>query len=292
MTTPSTRLRERLTEPGIIVAPGVYDGLSAQVAAEAGFDVLYMTGAGVSLGTFGTPDVGLLTLTEMADACRRITNAVDVPLMADADTGYGNAVNVTRTVREFIRSGAAAIQLEDQETPKKCGHLEGKQIVSAEEMCLKIQAAREARGESDLVIIARTDARQSAGMEEALRRCRLYKDAGADVIFLEAPQGEEEIALVPREIDAPCLMNMAGRSVRIPVKKLEEFGYKIVIFPGEGQRAGTFAMREVFETLRERGAVDTVENRLVSFDERFRLAGYDRVQALEKKFLPKNETGR
>jgi 2-methylisocitrate lyase-like PEP mutase family enzyme len=261
--------------------------MSAQVAVEAGFSVLYMTGAGVSLGTFGTPDVGLLTLTEMADACRRITNAVDVPIMADVDTGYGNAVNVTRTVREFIRAGAAAIQLEDQETPKKCGHLEGKRIVSAEEMCLKIRAAREACGESDLVIIARTDARQSTGMEEALRRCHLYKEAGADVIFLEAPQGEEEIARVPQEIDAPCLMNMAGRSVRIPVEKLEELGYRIVIFPGEGQRASAFAMREVFQVLREHGTVDMIEDRLVSFSERFRLAGYDRVQAIEERFLPK-----
>ncbi len=285
--TPSFLLRKRLAEPGIIVSPGVHDGLSAQVAVEAGFSVLYMTGAGVSLGTFGTPDVGLLTLTEMADACRRITNAVEVPIMADVDTGYGNAVNVTRTVREFIRAGAAAIQLEDQETPKKCGHLEGKRIVSAEEMCLKIRAAREACGESDLVIIARTDARQSAGMEEALRRCHLYREAGADVIFLEALQGEEEIARVPQEIDAPCLMNMAGRSVRIPVKKLEELGYRIVIFPGEGQRASAFAMREVFQVLREHGTVDMIEDRLVSFSERFRLAGYDRVQALEEKFLPK-----
>lgn len=285
--TPSLLLRKRLSEPGIIVSPGVHDGMSAQVAVEAGFSVLYMTGAGVSLGTFGTPDVGLLTLTEMADACRRITNAVDVPIMADVDTGYGNAVNVTRTVREFIRAGAAAIQLEDQETPKKCGHLEGKRIVSAEEMCLKIRAAREACGESDLVIIARTDARQSAGMEEALRRCHLYKEAGADVIFLEAPQGEEEIARVPQEIDAPCLMNMAGRSVRIPVEKLEELGYRIVIFPGEGQRASAFAMREVFQVLREHGTVDMIEDRLVSFSERFRLAGYDRVQAIEERFLPK-----
>ncbi len=285
--TPSFILRKRLAEPGIIVSPGVHDGMSAQVAVEAGFSVLYMTGAGVSLGTFGTPDVGLLTLTEMADACRRVTSAVEVPIMADVDTGYGNAVNVTRTVREFIRAGAAAIQLEDQETPKKCGHLEGKRIVSAEEMCLKIRAAREACDESDLVIIARTDARQSAGMEEALRRCHLYKEAGADVLFLEAPQGEEEIARVAQEIDSPCLMNMAGRSVRIPVKKLEELGYKIVIFPGEGQRASAFAMREVFQVLREHGAVDMIEDRLVSFSERFRLAGYDRVQVLEEKFLPK-----
>jgi 2-methylisocitrate lyase-like PEP mutase family enzyme len=285
--TPSTLLRNRLAEPGIIVAPGVHDGLSAQVAAEAGFDVLYMTGAGVSLGTHGTPDVGLLTMTEMADACRRITQVVDRPLMVDIDTGYGNAVNVTRTIREFVRAGAAAVQIEDQETPKKCGHLEGKQVVSVEEMCLKLRAAREACGESDLVIIARTDARQSLGIKEALRRCGLYQEAGADVIFLEAPQGEEEIARVPREIDVPCLMNMAGRSVRIPVDSLEGFGYKVVIFPGEGQRASAFAMREVFETLREHGSVDSIEDRLVSFDERFRLAGYDRIRALEDKYLPK-----
>jgi len=194
--TPADTLRVRLDSPGIIVAPGVSDGLSAQMAAEAGFDVLYMTGAGVSLGTFGTPDVGLLTLTEMAAACARITSAVGAPLIADADTGYGNALNMTRTVEEFIRAGAAAIQIEDQETPKKCGHLEGKRVVSAEEMALKIEAACAARGDSELLIVARTDARQSLGMDAALERCRLYREAGADILFLEAPQGEEEIARV------------------------------------------------------------------------------------------------
>jgi len=279
-------LRVRLDSPGIIVAPGVSDGLSAQMAAAAGFDVLYMTGAGVSLGTFGTPDVGLLTLTEMAAACARITSAVGAPLIADADTGYGNALNMTRTVEEFIRAGAAAIQIEDQETPKKCGHLEGKRVVSAEEMALKIEAACAARGDSELLIVARTDARQSLGMDAALERCRLYREAGADILFLEAPQGEEEIARVPRELGAPCLMNMAGKSVRLPVSRLEEFGYKIVIFPGEAQRASAFAMREVFGALRERGGVESIEDRLLGFDERFRIAGYREIQKIEKKFLP------
>ncbi len=284
----STLLRERLAAPGIIVAPGVHDGLSAQMAAEAGFGVLYMTGAGVSLGTHGTPDVGLLTLTEMAGACGRIAAASPLPVIADADTGYGNALNVQRTVKEFIRAGAAGIQLEDQETPKKCGHLEGKQVISAEEMALKIEAAREARGDSGLVIVARTDARQALGMDEALRRCRLYREAGADILFLEAPQGEEEIARVPRELGTPCLMNMGGKSVRFPVKQLEEWGYKIVIFPGEGQRASAFAMREVFGALREHGAVDTVQDRLLDFEERFRIAGYGEIRELEEKYLPKD----
>jgi 2-methylisocitrate lyase-like PEP mutase family enzyme len=289
MPDPAAILRARLGAPGIITAPGVSDGLSAQMAAEAGFDVLYMTGAGVSLGTFGAPDVGLLTLTEMAAACARITSATDLPLIADADTGYGNAVNLTRTVEEFIRAGAAGIQIEDQETPKKCGHLEGKRVVPAEEMALKIEAARAARGDSGLVIVARTDARQSLGMDEAINRSRLYREAGADVLFLEAPQGEEEIARVPRELDAPCLMNMAGKSVRIPVNKLEEFGYKIAIFPGEAQRASAFAMREVFETLREEGGVESIRGRLIDFEERFRIAGYGEIQKLEEKYLPKSE---
>jgi len=286
--TPSNFLRERLSSPGIIVAPGVSDGLSAQMAAEAGFDVLYMTGAGVSLGTFGTPDVGLLTLTEMAAACARITSVVDTPIIADADTGYGNALNMTRTVKEFIRAGAGAIQIEDQETPKKCGHLEEKRIIPAEEMGLKIEAACAARGNSELLIVARTDARQSLGMDEALDRCRLYKDAGADILFFEAPQGEEEIARVPQELDAPCLMNMAGKSVRLPVSRLEEFGYKIVIFPGEAQRASAFAMREAFRSLRERGEVESIENRLIDFNERFQIAGYGEIQKIEKKYLPKD----
>lgn len=287
MTLPTKRLRELLAAPGILASPGVYDGISAQIAAEAGFEVLYMTGSGVSLGTYGLPDVGLLTLTEMAESCRRITSVVPNPLIADADTGYGNAVNVTRTVREFVRAGAAAIHLEDQVTPKKCGHLEGKEVVSAEEMSLKISAAREARGASDLVIIARTDSRQGLGMEEALRRCRAYLKAGADVAFLEAPQGEEEIARAPRELDAPCLMNMGGKSLRLPVDALEKMGYKIVIYPGEMQRAGSFAMREVMRALREEGGVDSVEGKLISFEERFRLSGLDRVLELESKYLPR-----
>ncbi len=236
MTTPTKRLRELLAAPGILASPGVYDGISAQIAAEAGFEVLYMTGSGVSLGTYGFPDVGLLTLTEMAESCRRITSVVSNPVIADADTGYGNAVNVTRTVREFEGAGAAGIQFEDQVTPKKCSHLSGREVIDSEEMCLKIAAACEARRDSDLVIVARTDARESLGIDEAIRRGRAYREAGADILFITAPEGEEELARIPREIDAPCLLIMAWAAETIPLSRLAEMGFKLAIYPGDLQR--------------------------------------------------------
>lgn len=285
----STRLREIMERPGIIVAPGVYDGLSAQLATRAGFKVLYMTGAGVSLGTYGMPDVGLLTLTEMAAAVARITNVTDRPLIADADTGYGNAINVRRMIREYEKAGVASLHLEDQVTPKKCGHLGGKQVVDAEEMCLKIEAARDASTDPDLVIIARTDSRQALGLDEAIRRARLCVEAGADVVFVEAPQGKEEIARVPREIDGPCMMNMGGKSLRLPARTLEEMGYKFVIFPGEAQRAIAFAVQEVYRVLREAGEVESIKDRLMSWEERFRLSGVEEIRELEDRFLPQAE---
>jgi 2-methylisocitrate lyase-like PEP mutase family enzyme len=282
----AARLRGMLAAPGLIPSPGVWDGISAQVAAEAGFELLYMTGSGVSLGTHGLPDIGLLTLTEMAEACGRITSAASLPVIADADTGYGNALNAQRTVREFESAGASGIQLEDQISPKKCSHLSGREVIGTEEMCLKIAAASEARRDPDFVIIARTDARESHGIDEAIKRCQAYREAGADILFVTGPEGEAELARIPREVDAPCLLVVAWGAEAMAPSKLEEMGFKIAVFPGEFQRISAFAMREAANILKETGTLETMAGRMLTYPQRFDLAGYDTVREIESKFLP------
>jgi len=286
MTSKNTRLRKMLAEPGLIPSPGVWDGISAQIAVEAGFELLYMTGSGVSLGTHGLPDVGLLTLTEMAEACHRITSNVSTPVIADADTGYGNAVNAQRTVREFERAGASGIQFEDQMTPKKCSHLAGREVVSTEEMCLKLSAACEARSDPNFVIVARTDARESLGIDEAIGRCQAYRDAGADVLFITSPGNEEELARVPREVDAPCLLIVAWGAEAMPLAKLEEMGFRIAVYPGDMQRVAAYAMREAAQQLWETGSLESLEKRMLTYPQRFELAGYSAIQEIESKYLP------
>ncbi len=286
MTTHARQLREMLAAPGLIPSPGIWDGISAQIAAEAGFELLYMTGSGVSLGTHGLPDVGLLTLTEMAEACKRITTVISRPLIADADTGYGNAINVGRTIREFERAGAAGIQLEDQVTPKKCSHLAGREVIGSEEMCLKISAACEARLDPDTVIVARTDAREAHGIEEAIRRCRAYRDAGADILFVTSPEGEEELARSPREVGAPSLLIVAWGAEEMPLSKLGAMGFKIAVYPGDLQRISAFAMREAAKVLKDEGTLESLEGRMLSYPQRFDLAGYDAVREVESRYLP------
>lgn len=286
MTSKNARLREMLAAPGLIPSPGVWDGISAQIASEAGFELLYMTGSGVSLGTHGLPDVGLLTLTEMAEACNRITSVVSTPVIADADTGYGNAINAQRTVREFERAGASGIQFEDQVSPKKCSHLSGREVVSTEEMCLKISAASEARSDPDFVIVARTDARESLGIDEAIGRCQAYRDAGADVLFITSPGNEEELARVPREVEAPCLLIVAWGAETMPLAKLEEMGFRIAVYPGDMQRIAAYAMREAARQLWETGSLESLEERMLTYPQRFELAGYGAIQEIESKYIP------
>ena len=204
----TTRLRQMLQAPGLIVAPGAYDGFSARLIEAAGFAAVYMTGAGTAASHLGQPDLGLATMTEMATHARHLASCVSLPLIADADTGYGNALNVVRTVREYERAGVAGLHLEDQVAPKKCGHIAGKQVIPAREFADKIRAAAEYRTDPDFVIIARTDARAVTGLDDAIERGNLYAEAGADVIFVEAPQSEDEIHRVAREVKAPLLANM------------------------------------------------------------------------------------
>jgi 2-methylisocitrate lyase-like PEP mutase family enzyme len=234
-TSPGRRLRALLAEGGLITAPGVYDGLSAALVARTGFSAAYLTGAGVAVAGFGLPDIGLLTATEIADRARVVATALGgIPLIADADTGYGTPMNVVRTVREFERAGVAAIQLEDQAFPKKCGHLPDKELIPAKEFTAKLIAALDARTDPDLVIIARTDARGPLGVAEAIDRAHQYAWAGADVIFVEAPQSLDEIERIAAEVKAPLLINMVqgGLTPDAGPERLAELGYRIAIHPG------------------------------------------------------------
>lgn len=232
MTHARRRLRAMLHEGEMIVAPGVYDGATAMLVEGGGFDAVYMTGAGVS-STFGLPDYGLLTLTEMAGQAGRIARSVAIPLIADADTGFGNELNVTRTIHEYEAAGVAALHIEDQLSPKRCGHLDGKEIVSREEFLIKIRAAVAARSDPDLVVIARTDALATASFEEAIWRANAALDAGADVAFVEAMRSEEQAASVPRLVHGPCLLNMVKGGVTpvMATSQAREMGFAIVIAP-------------------------------------------------------------
>lgn len=228
-------LRQRLSPStgDMIIAPGVYDCITARLVEQSGFEAAYMTGSGTA-AAFGFPDYGLLCMSEMVGNAGRIANSLDIPLIADADTGYGNELNVTRTVREYERAAVAAIHIEDQEFPKRCGHLDNKKVVPLDDFLSKIRAATAARCDSDLVIIARTDARAILGFEEAVRRANLAIQAGADVAFIEAPQSIDEVAEVPRQVDGPCLLNLvwAGKTPDVSFAEAQDMGYRIAILPG------------------------------------------------------------
>jgi len=231
---PTARLRELLAGDRIVVAPGAFDGLSARLVERAGFPAVYATGGGIAR-SMGLPDLGLLGLTEVVERLLPIVESVGVPVIADADTGYGNVLNVRRTVRAFERAGVAALHLEDQEFPKRCGHLDDKAVISTAEMVRKLRAAREAATDPDLVLIARTDALAVEGLPRALARARAYAEAGADVIFVEAPQTVEQIEVVGRELPMPKLINMfqGGKTPLVPLARLQALGYQVVIlFPG------------------------------------------------------------
>ena len=227
------KLRQLLRGEAMLVAPGAYDCITARTIAQAGFDAVYMTGAGTA-ATLGYPDYGLVTMSEMADNAGRLASAVDVPLIADADTGYGNELNTTRTVREYERRGVAGLHIEDQGFPKKCGHLDNKVIVPLEEYLAKVRAAVAARQNPDFVIIARTDARAVLGFDEAIRRANAALAAGADVAFVEAPQTLEEVVAVPRLVNGPCLLNVVwrGKTPDIAFDEAQKAGYKVAIVPG------------------------------------------------------------
>jgi 2-methylisocitrate lyase-like PEP mutase family enzyme len=265
----STRLRQLLAEGDVVVAPGVYDGLSARLAAHAGFRALYATGGGIAR-SMGYPDLGLLSPREIVDRLANIVEQVEVPVIADADTGYGNALNVRRAIREFERAGVAAIHLEDQTFPKRCGHYDDKAVVPTAEMVQKLRAARDAVTDPDLVLIARTDALAVEGVEAAIARAQAYHAAGADVIFVEAPTTEAEIETIARRVAAPKLINMfqGGKTPLVPLGTLRALGYRIVIIPSDLQRAAIRAMQQTLAAIAQDGNSATVADGMATFAER------------------------
>ena len=283
----AARLRALLESGQTIVAPGAFDPLAARLVEEAGFPAVYMTGFGTSAALLGRPDVGLLTMTEMAGNAARIAACVDIPLIADADTGYGNPINVIRTVGAYEAAGAAGIHIEDQVAPKKCGHMEGKLVIPAAEMAAKIRAATEARTNPDFVIIARTDARAVEGFEQALARARLYLEAGADALFIEALTSETEIAEVARAFPGvPLLFNWAegGKTPPVALARLREFGFRIVIFPIGTLLAAAQAIRDVLAVVKREGTPSSVMTRMMRFEEFVEFIGLPEIREIERRF--------
>ena len=282
------RLRELLAGPEPVLAPGAYDALSARLVEQAGFEAVYMTGFGTSASLLGRPDIGLLTMSEMVDNARRIVGAVGVPVIADADNGYGNPINVIRTVQEYEAAGVSAIHIEDQVMPKKCGHMEGKEVISASEMVEKVRAAVEARHSEEFVIIARTDARAVEGMDGALERARLYRDAGADMLFVEAPKSEEEVAAVAEAFpEVPLLFNWleGGETPPVPLERLKELGFRMIIFPLSTMLAATRSVGETLEKIHADGSpISVLEDRLLPFEEFTDFIGLPEIQNLEERF--------
>lgn len=285
---PRARLRELLAAPGPVVAPGAYDALSARLIEQAGFDVVYMTGFGSTAGLIGRPDVGLLGGAEMIDNARRIAAAVDVPVIADADTGYGNAVNVLRTVAAYEQAGVAGIHLEDQVAPKRCGHMSGKAVIPVEEMSGKIRAAVAARRDPDFLLIARTDAAAVDGLDAAIARARAYARAGADVLFVEAPTSEEDIARVAAELRgvAPLVFNWAegGRTPPLSLARIAELGFALVVYPIGTLLAATAGMQALLATLRADGTPAAAMPGLPTFDGFTDLIGLPEIRELERRF--------
>jgi methylisocitrate lyase len=281
------QLRRLLSGDDFIIAPGAYDGLTARLIADAGFPVVYATGAGVSNSQLGLADVGLITMTEMLDQARKMVGAVDVPVICDIDTGYGNAVNLHRTVREFVRAGVAAVQIEDQVIPKKCGHFSGKQLIPMDEAVLKIRAAVEARGDSKLVLIARTDAIAVAGFEEAMARARAYHEAGADALFVEAPRSREELALIGKSLPGVKIANIVegGHTPIVPAKDLHAMGFRLAIYANLVLRSSVKAIQKSLAHLHSRGDSEGILADMITMEERGRVTRKGELDALEKRFV-------
>ncbi len=289
METAAKRLRARLDRRPVLVAPGVIDPLTAQLAVNAGFEAVYLTGAGIAYTRLGMPDVGLTTMTEVTEVIARIADKVYLPLIVDGDTGFGNAITVQRTIRFFERAGAAAIQIEDQTFPKRCGHLRGKDVVPAEEMTGKIKAAVDAR-QNGMLIIGRTDAGAVEGFERAFERAERHAEAGADIIFVEAPRTREELASVPAKLGniRPLMANMVegGRTPMTPVKDLETMGYSLVVFSAGVVRAMARSASRFYAALRDDGTSDAVRDEMYSFDELAEIVGTSDLLEAGRKYDP------
>jgi 2-methylisocitrate lyase-like PEP mutase family enzyme len=293
----TTRLRELLASHKTLFVPGCYNALSARIMAHVGFQAIYMSGYQTSLSLLGMPDAGLATMTEMHLNARSMANAVKIPIIADADNGYGNAINVLRAVREYIQTGVAGIHLEDQVLPKRCGHVAGRRVISIEEAVGKYKAANDVRQDldPDFLLVARTDARGAVGgsIDEAIRRANAYLEAGADIAFVEGPKDEAEIRRVVREVDGPVWYNLAGISPRFSVPQMEEMGIKIAVAPGAAGRATIVAVHDIAKAMFEQGPMAEwefeLEYRKHPLGDYHRFTGFDQVRAWEEAYLPPEE---
>jgi len=290
MTEIRKQLRRRLEDKAILMAPGAYDALTAVLCERAGFEALYLTGAGVSYSTLGKSDVGLVTMSEMAGKAAYICEAVSIPVIADGDNGYGNAINVMRTVREYERAGVSAIQLEDQVFPKRCGHLANKSLISTAEMVAKIHAAVDARQDENFLIIARTDARATDGLDAAIERALRYEEAGADVIFVEAPESESEMRRITESLHKPLMANMVegGKTPILSAEQLQEIGYALVIFPNSVTRVIAKAAGDFYRSLKETGVTTHYYDRMLQFNELNQILGIEKFRELEQKYNEQN----
>ena len=286
--TSTARLREILRQPGPVVVPGATDCFVAKLIEGEGFPIVYVTGAGVTNTLLGLPDLGLITLTELAQRAGQIADAVSIPVIADADTGFGGVQNVKRTIRAYEKAGIAGLHIEDQVMPKRCGHFEGKAVVPVEEMLFRLQAALDARTDPDFLIIARTDARAVEGLDAALERARAYLELGVDALFIEQPQSVEELAAIGRAFPNTILLaNMVERSKTplLPAAQLGELGFKIILYANAALYLGAYAIRDGLRVLQEEGSTQTLLDRMMTFKERQEFVGLDEADAYESSLL-------
>ncbi len=279
-------IRHDLAKHGQLIMPGVYDALSAKIAARAGFEVIFITGYSLSATLLGEPDFGLLTQTEVVSAAQRICSVIDTPVIVDADTGYGNAINVIRTVQDLVRAGAAGMFLEDQVWPKRCGHMRGKQVISLEEQLNKLRAAVEAKGQDDFFIVARTDARQALGLDEAIKRAIAFKNAGADAVFIEAPESKDEMREIASQVKGHLVANMLERGVTplMGPEELKDLGFDLIVWPLAPLYSVAKSLTEVYTTLRKEGSTISILDRLMPFDEFNAIVGLNEKYLLDAKF--------
>ena len=282
----TTKLRELIKSKELIVAPGAFSPLGAKMIQKVGFNCVYMSGYGVAAYRLGFPDVGLMTMNESLDTARAIAQACDLPVIADVDNGYGNVINVKRTVEEYELAGVAGIQLEDQSWPKRCGHMEGKVLISAEEMVQKIRIAVASRKDPDFVIVARTDANTVLGFDEAIRRSNLYAEAGADIIFFESPTSDEQVEKIPDLVHAPVMLNMS-EGAKTPLRnnaEIRNLGYKLVIWPSSATWAAARAIQEIYQILKDNGTTGEDLEKLILFHEFNDLIGLPEVMRLSDEY--------
>jgi len=282
----TTVLRELIKNEDIVVLPGVYDCLSAKLAEEAGFKAVLLTGAGISASLLGYPDFGLISMSEVLNHTKNIVGSVNIPVFADCDTGFGNPINVYRTIKEFESAGVAGLFIEDQVFPKRCGHFNKKQVIPREEMVKKIEAALDARVDPDLVIMARIDARAVYGIEEAIERANVYAQTGADMVFVEAPETLDELRVIPKSVKAPAMINLVegGKTPLVSVAALREMGFKFASFSGSAQKTAMKAMRDLFATLKATGSLDNVLENIVSLEDRSQLLNLKKFYEMEVKY--------